>query len=64
VPDAADTGGRARQEIRIKLEELVDRFESLTFDGPIERFRTHKHAEVTHMPLRFTLPGAREVATA
>ena len=44
----------ARMEIRIMLEELLDRFESLTLVGPIERFRTNKHAGVKHMPVRFT----------
>jgi cytochrome P450 len=40
----------ARMEIRIVLEELLDRFEEVALDGPIERFRTNKHAGVKHMP--------------
>jgi cytochrome P450 len=43
----------ARTEIRIMLEELLERFEDFQFEGPIERFRTNKHAGVKHMPVRF-----------
>jgi cytochrome P450 len=43
----------ARMEIRIMLEEIVDRFDEFRFDGPIERFRTNKHAGVKHMPVTF-----------
>jgi cytochrome P450 len=42
----------ARMEIRIVLEELLSRFEGFELDGPIERFRTNKHAGVRHMPVR------------
>jgi cytochrome P450 len=44
----------ARMEIRIMLEELLERFDAFASDGPIERFRTNKHAGVKHMPVRFT----------
>ena len=43
----------ARLEIRIMLEELLARFEFFALDGPIERFRTNKHAGVKHMPVTF-----------
>jgi cytochrome P450 len=43
----------ARMEIRIMLEELLARFEDFRLDGPIERFRTNKHAGVKHMPVTF-----------
>ena len=40
----------ARMEIRIVLEEMLERFAHIALDGPIERFRTNKHAGVKHMP--------------
>ena len=43
----------ARLEVRIMLEELLGRFEGFDSDGPIERFRTNKHAGVKHMPVTF-----------
>jgi cytochrome P450 len=43
----------ARMEIRIVLEELLERFEDFRLDGKIERFRTNKHAGVKHMPVTF-----------
>ncbi len=43
----------ARLEIRIMLEELQARFERLSLVGPIERFRTNKHAGVKHMFVTF-----------
>jgi len=45
----------ARLEIRIVFEERLARFSRLDLDGPIERFRTNKHAGVKHMPVAFTL---------
>ena len=41
----------ARLEIRILLEELATRFGSIELAGPIERFRTNKHAGVRRMPI-------------
>ena len=43
----------ARMEIRVMLEELLERFENLERAGPITRFRTNKHAGVKHMPVTF-----------
>ena len=43
----------ARLEIRIMLEELLARFDRLSFAGPIERFPPNKHAGVKHMPVTF-----------
>jgi hypothetical protein len=42
----------------------LDRFEEVAFDGPIERFRTNKHAGVKHMPVRYTLRHASEPTPA
>jgi cytochrome P450 len=42
----------ARMELRIVFEELLARFSGFEPVGPIERFRTNKHAGVKHMPLR------------
>jgi cytochrome P450 len=43
----------ARLEIRIMLEELLERFVEFRLEGPISRFRTNKHAGVKHMPVSF-----------
>jgi cytochrome P450 len=49
----------ARLEIRIMFEELLARFDDFALDGPIERFRTNKHAGVKHMPVRLGLAEGR-----
>ncbi len=54
----------ARLEIRVMLEELQARFERLSLDGPIERFRTNKHAGVKHMHVTFHPGGGLEGRTA
>ncbi len=43
----------ARLEIRIMLDEVLDRLEDFALDGPIERVRTNKHAGVRHVPMRY-----------
>ncbi len=43
----------ARLEIRIMLEALLERFDDFRLAGPIQRFRTNKHAGVKHMPVTF-----------
>jgi cytochrome P450 len=43
----------ARMEIRIMLDELLERFSDFALEGPIQRFRTNKHAGVKHMPVSF-----------
>jgi cytochrome P450 len=44
--------GLARMEIRLVLNELLDRVDSIELDGPIRRVRTNKHAGVARMPVR------------
>jgi cytochrome P450 len=43
--------GLARLEIRILLEEMASRFSGVQLAGPVERFRTNKHAGVKRMPV-------------
>jgi cytochrome P450 len=43
----------ARMEIRVILDELLDRLEGFELSGPVERVRTNKHAGVWHMPMTF-----------
>ncbi len=45
----------ARMEIRVILDEVLDRLEGFELDGPVERVRTNKHAGVWHVPMRFTV---------
>ncbi len=43
----------ARLEIRVILDELLDRLEGFELSGPVQRVRTNKHAGVWHMPMTF-----------
>jgi cytochrome P450 len=51
----------ARVEIRVILDELLDRLEGFELSGPVERVRTNKHAGVIHVPMTFRArpPAAR-----
>jgi len=40
-------------EIRVLLDEVLDRLEGFELTGPIERVRTNKHAGVWRVPMRF-----------
>ena len=44
----------ARLEIRVILDEVLDRLEHFELTGPVERVRTNKHAGVWHVPMQFT----------
>ena len=44
----------ARLEIRVILDEVLDRLENFELTGPVERVRTNKHAGVWHVPMQFT----------
>jgi cytochrome P450 len=43
----------ARMEIRVILDEVLDRLENFELAGPVERVRTNKHAGVCRVPMRF-----------
>jgi cytochrome P450 len=43
----------ARMEIRVMLDELLDRLEDFELTGPVDRVRTNKHAGVCRVPMRF-----------
>jgi cytochrome P450 len=43
----------ARMEIRVILDEVLDRLEDFELTGPVERVRTNKHAGVCRVPMRF-----------
>jgi cytochrome P450 len=44
--------GLARLEIRLVLEEMLERVGSIELTGPLRRVRTNKHAGVARMPVR------------
>ena len=49
----------ARLELRIVLEEMLDRFESLELTAEPEWTRSNKHTGLRHLPLRFHLDPDR-----
>ncbi len=44
----------ARMEIRVILDEVLDRLENVELVGPVVRVRTNKHAGVWRVPVEFT----------
>jgi cytochrome P450 len=48
----------ARMEIRVILEEVLDRLDDFELTGPVKRVRTNKHAGVSSVPLRFSKRSA------
>ena len=49
----------ARMEIRVILEEVLDRLDNFELTGPVKRVRTNKHAGVSSVPLRFSKRSAK-----
>jgi cytochrome P450 len=49
----------ARLEIRIMLEELLDRFAAIELAGPVEWTRSNKHTGIRHMPVTLHRRGTR-----
>jgi cytochrome P450 len=44
----------ARTEVRVMLEELLDRFSGFALAGPVEWGRSNKHTSIRHLPLFLT----------
>ena len=44
----------ARTEIRVVLDELLDRFSDVALDGPVEWGRSNKHTSIRHLPVVLT----------
>lgn len=44
----------ARTEIRVMLEELLDRFTGFALAGPVEWGRSNKHTSIRHLPVELT----------
>ena len=44
----------ARTEIRVMLEELLDRFSGFALAGPVEWGRSNKHTSIRHLPVTLT----------
>lgn len=49
----------ARLELRIVLEEALERFETIELAGPPEWTRSNKHTGLRHLPVRFRRADAR-----
>ena len=45
-------GALARVEIRVMVDELLDRVETMELTGPVEWVRSNKHTGLRHMPVR------------
>lgn len=48
----------ARMEIRVILDEILNRLDDFELTGPVKRMRTNKHAGVSRVPLRFSRRSA------
>ncbi len=48
----------ARLELRIVLEESLDRFATIAVAGPVEWTRSNKHTGLRHLPMRYTCVAA------
>jgi cytochrome P450 len=44
----------ARTEVRVMLEELLDRFSGFELAGPVEWGRSNKHTSIRHLPVLLT----------
>jgi cytochrome P450 len=44
----------ARTEVRVMLEELLDRFSDFALAGPVEWGRSNKHTSIRHLPITLT----------
>ncbi len=44
----------ARTEVRVMLEELLDRFSGFALAGPVEWGRSNKHTSIRHLPVTLT----------
>jgi cytochrome P450 len=44
----------ARTEVRVMLEELLERFSAFELAGPVEWGRSNKHTSIRHLPLHLT----------
>jgi cytochrome P450 len=52
----------ARMEIRLILDEVLDRLENVELVGPVVRVRTNKHAGVWRVPVEFTVRSVGQTA--